>query len=104
MKFIRTRAQKVVKLILQGILLIPPEDCPQCIYTLMAGCWKTEIKDRIKFATIFKELLENCSKERQEVISSSQSESISNDEEVLDTDNYLVPKICYPNATLTQLV
>ncbi|RWS03740.1 BDNF/NT-3 growth factors receptor-like protein, partial [Dinothrombium tinctorium] len=81
---------QVVKLILQGILLIPPEDCPQFVYKLMAGCWKTEVKDRIKFPLIFDELFENCSTERQQLIV-RRKESQSNDEEILDAENYLVP-------------
>ncbi|XP_054168619.1 tyrosine-protein kinase transmembrane receptor Ror-like, partial [Oppia nitens] len=48
--------EEVVKLILQGILLIPPEDCPQIIYELMANCWKTEPIHRINFQTIFHKL------------------------------------------------
>lgn len=48
--------EEVVKLILQGIMLIPPEDCPPLIYDLMRSCWKTEPRDRIRFPDIFDKL------------------------------------------------
>lgn len=48
--------EEVVKLILQGIMLIPPEDCPTLIYDLMRACWKTEPRDRIRFQDIFEKL------------------------------------------------
>ncbi|KAJ9595214.1 hypothetical protein L9F63_013475, partial [Diploptera punctata] len=48
--------EEVVKLILQGIMLIPPEDCPQVIWDLMRSCWKTEPRDRIRFPEIYSRL------------------------------------------------
>lgn len=48
--------EEVLKLILQGIMLIPPEDCPQHICLLMKHCWKTEPRDRIKFPEILGKL------------------------------------------------
>lgn len=48
--------EEVVKLILQGIMLIPPEDCPQVIWDLMRSCWKTEARDRIRFTDIYTRL------------------------------------------------
>ncbi|GFG30260.1 hypothetical protein Cfor_11804, partial [Coptotermes formosanus] len=48
--------EEVVKLILQGIMLIPPEDCPQVIWDLMRSCWKTEARDRIRFTDIYARL------------------------------------------------
>lgn len=48
--------EEVVKLILQGIMLIPPEDCPPLIYDLMRSCWKTEPRDRIRFPDIYDRL------------------------------------------------
>lgn len=48
--------EEVVKLILQGIMLIPPEDCPSFICELMRNCWKTEPRDRIRFADIYEKL------------------------------------------------
>lgn len=44
--------EEAVKLILDGIMLIPPDDCPSLICELMKNCWKTEPKDRIKFPNI----------------------------------------------------
>ncbi|XP_013784786.1 tyrosine-protein kinase transmembrane receptor Ror-like [Limulus polyphemus] len=45
--------EEVVKLVLQGILLSPPGECPYYIYDIMAGCWKTEPRDRLKFPDIY---------------------------------------------------
>ncbi|XP_044266348.1 tyrosine-protein kinase transmembrane receptor Ror-like isoform X2 [Tribolium madens] len=44
--------EEAVKLILDGIMLIAPEDCPSLICELMKNCWKTEPRDRIKFPNI----------------------------------------------------
>lgn len=43
---------QVVQLILDGVLLCPPSECPQVICEIMAGCWKTNSKHRHKFAEI----------------------------------------------------
>jgi len=51
---------QVVKLILQGILLIPPDECPDFIYKLMASTWKTDPKDRICFTDIVAAFMTNC--------------------------------------------
>nr|XP_022901749.1 tyrosine-protein kinase transmembrane receptor Ror-like [Onthophagus taurus] len=48
--------EEVVNLILQGIMLIPPEDIPQVICELMQMCWKTQAKDRIRFSDIYTKL------------------------------------------------
>lgn len=40
------------RLILQGILLVPPEDCPRFAFELMRACWKTDPQDRIAFNEI----------------------------------------------------
>jgi hypothetical protein len=77
-----------VKLILQGILLIPPEDCPKCIYELMAGCWKTEPRNRLSFSTIFNQLLKNCPIDKQKLLS---PECKIKEEDIVDMDDYLVP-------------
>lgn len=50
---------QVVKLILDGIMLIPPEDAPPLICELMKNCWKTEPKHRITFPQI-KQVLEQA--------------------------------------------
>ncbi|XP_076255102.1 high affinity nerve growth factor receptor-like isoform X2 [Rhynchophorus ferrugineus] len=51
--------EEVVKLILDGIMLIPPEDCPSFVCGLMKNCWKTEPKHRITF-TLIKKVLEEA--------------------------------------------
>ncbi|KAK6623306.1 hypothetical protein RUM43_009158 [Polyplax serrata] len=48
--------EEVVKMILQGIMLIPPDGCPSFICDLMRACWKSEPKDRIKFPDIYDQL------------------------------------------------
>ena len=63
---------QVVKLILQGIMLIPPEDCPQVIWDLMRSCWKTEARDRIRFSDIYARL----KKAQEELAESSASISL----------------------------
>ncbi|KAG6459342.1 high affinity nerve growth factor receptor isoform X2 [Manduca sexta] len=44
------------KLILQGIVLVPPEDCPRFACELMRECWKTDPRDRISFDEICRKL------------------------------------------------
>ncbi|XP_053209365.1 NT-3 growth factor receptor-like isoform X2 [Panonychus citri] len=89
---------EVVKLILQGILLIPPEDCPEFIYKLMAGCWKTEPKDRLNFDSIYRELVSNCSPDKQFIMEEINStgtepgESQSIVDEIVNIENYLMPE------------
>ncbi|XP_022244265.1 tyrosine-protein kinase transmembrane receptor Ror-like [Limulus polyphemus] len=80
--------EEVVKLILQGILLSPPEDCPSFIYSIMAGCWKTEPRDRLSFEEIFQRLVDKCPNHQPEASSEPQP-----NQELLDADNYLVPNV-----------
>lgn len=44
------------KLILQGIMLIAPDDCPAFVFDLMRACWRTDPKNRIKFKDICEKL------------------------------------------------
>ncbi|XP_053626140.1 tyrosine-protein kinase transmembrane receptor Ror-like isoform X2 [Plodia interpunctella] len=44
------------KLILQGIVLVPPEDCPRFAGDLMRACWKSDPRDRIGFDEICRKL------------------------------------------------
>lgn len=46
----------MVKLILQGILLTPPNSAPPLICQLLNGCWKTQPGDRLTFAEIHSKL------------------------------------------------
>ncbi|XP_076313444.1 tyrosine-protein kinase transmembrane receptor Ror-like [Tachypleus tridentatus] len=80
--------EEVVKLILQGILLSPPEDCPSFIYSIMAGCWKTEPRDRLSFEEIFQHLVDKCPDHQPGASLDPQP-----DQELLDADNYLVPNV-----------
>ncbi|XP_066144088.1 high affinity nerve growth factor receptor-like isoform X3 [Euwallacea fornicatus] len=51
--------EEVLKLIVDGIMLIPPDDSPPLICELMRNCWKTEPKHRITFSHI-REVLEEA--------------------------------------------
>ncbi|BES88348.1 TyrKc [Nesidiocoris tenuis] len=55
--------EEVVKLILQGIMLIPPEETPQTICEVMRQCWRTEPKDRTDFNEIHEQLVRLSSQE-----------------------------------------
>ncbi|CAL8087973.1 unnamed protein product [Orchesella dallaii] len=44
--------EEVVQLLLDGVLLCPPSDCPPLIQEMMAGCWKTDSRDRFTFRQI----------------------------------------------------
>ncbi|XP_049873784.1 tyrosine-protein kinase transmembrane receptor Ror-like isoform X2 [Pectinophora gossypiella] len=44
------------KLILQGIVLVPPEDCPRFACELMRECWRSDPRDRITFDEICRKL------------------------------------------------
>ena len=62
----------------------------------MAGCWKTEPKDRLNFNTIYKELITNCSPDRQRIMDEiekqeSEEESETADE-IVNIENYLMPE------------
>lgn len=75
-----------MKLILQGILLPSPENCSQFIINIMAGCWKTEPRDRLTFQEIYDLLLPNTP-DRPQISTPSEDEP----EVTVDSDNYLVP-------------
>lgn len=44
------------KLILQGIVLVPPEDCPRFACELMRACWQSDPRNRISFDEICRKL------------------------------------------------
>ncbi|CAL1289646.1 unnamed protein product [Larinioides sclopetarius] len=75
---------EVVKLILQGILLSTPENCPPFICNVMAGCWKTEPRDRLTFADVYDIISQYTTDTRLEA--SSPPEYMR-----MDNDNYLLP-------------
>lgn len=75
-----------MKLILQGILLPSPENCSEFIINVMAGCWKTEPRDRLTFTEIY-ELLLPHTPDRPRIPTPSEDEP----DVAVDSDNYLVP-------------
>lgn len=56
--------EEVVKLILDNVLLVPPEDCPPYVCELMRSCWKTEPRHRISFPNIHDKLELACQYEK----------------------------------------
>ncbi|XP_077557953.1 BDNF/NT-3 growth factors receptor-like [Haemaphysalis longicornis] len=80
--------EDVVKLILQGILLSPPEECPPHVCTVMAGCWKTEPRDRLTFDEIYKRLLDTF----PPPLPPPQHDEPELLDDELDSEDYLVPK------------
>ncbi|XP_037085289.1 NT-3 growth factor receptor-like [Pollicipes pollicipes] len=44
--------KEVVNLILQNILLVPPDTCPSAVCDIMDACWKSEPRDRTSFSDI----------------------------------------------------
>lgn len=44
------------RLILQGIVLVPPEECPRFACELMRACWQSDPRDRISFDEICRKL------------------------------------------------
>ncbi|KAF7996941.1 hypothetical protein HCN44_002587 [Aphidius gifuensis] len=100
--------EEVVKLILQGIMLIPPEDCPTFICQIMSDCWKSEARDRCKFSDIL-EKLENEKKfnDKCDIINLPRPPqgpiSIRSPNGDLDTEGYLVPAVTQPREYLQPL-
>ncbi|XP_034189337.2 tyrosine-protein kinase transmembrane receptor Ror isoform X3 [Osmia lignaria lignaria] len=97
--------EEVVKLIFQGIMLIPPEGCPPFVCQLMRECWKTDPKDRIKFA----EILERLEKAKDKSIQQytlprpPQGPVTIRTPDVLDPDGYLLPAPTKPHEYLQTL-
>jgi serine/threonine protein kinase len=75
------------KLILQGIMLIPPEDCPAFICELMRECWRTEPKDRIGFQDICSRLQQIYDDRNWDVSTESQDED---DERPNENDSWIM--------------
>ncbi|XP_012259968.2 muscle, skeletal receptor tyrosine-protein kinase-like [Athalia rosae] len=84
---------EVVKLILHGIMLIPPEDCPPFICDIMRGCWKTEPKDRLKFTDIMEklELAHEKSSNKWSLPRPPQGPVTIRSADAFDNDGYLLP-------------
>uniref|UniRef100_A0A1B6CKF4 Protein kinase domain-containing protein n=1 Tax=Clastoptera arizonana TaxID=38151 RepID=A0A1B6CKF4_9HEMI len=92
--------EEVVRLILQGIMLIPPEDCPPVVCELMRSCWKTEPRDRTNFNTIQDALSTTIQSAQSTLNSDLQSTlprppafpvTLQTSIDILDTEYYLQP-------------
>lgn len=86
-------------------MLIPPEGCPPFVCQLMRECWKTDPKDRIKFA----EILERLEKAKDKSIQQytlprpPQGPVTIRTPDVLDPDGYLLPAPTKPHEYLQTL-
>ncbi|XP_060814600.1 tyrosine-protein kinase transmembrane receptor Ror-like isoform X3 [Bombus pascuorum] len=97
--------EEVVKLIFQGIMLIPPEGCPPFVCQLMRECWKTDPKDRIKFSEILEKLEKAKGKSIQQdtLPRPPQGPVTIRTPDVLDPDGYLLPAPTKPHEYLQTL-
>ncbi|XP_077267488.1 high affinity nerve growth factor receptor isoform X2 [Temnothorax americanus] len=97
--------EEVVKLILQGTMLVPPDECPPIVCQLMHDCWKLEPRERIKFPDIL-ERLEKTQAEltRQGTLPRPpQGPVLLRTPDVLDPDGYLLPAPAIPREYLQAL-
>lgn len=96
---------QVVRLILQGIMLIPPEDCPPTICELMRCCWKTEPRDRTNFATILDVLHRASTSPIAPTLPRPPAFPVTPQTaaDVLDAENYLKPLQLEPKEYLQTL-
>ncbi|KAG7208766.1 hypothetical protein KM043_014960 [Ampulex compressa] len=97
--------EEVVKLILQGIMLIPPDECPPFVCQIMRECWKTEPRDRIKFSDILERLEKAHGKLVQQgtLPRPPQGPVTIRTPDVLDPDGYLLPAPATPREYLQAL-
>lgn len=96
---------KVVKLIIQGIMLIPPEDCPAFICKIMRECWKSEPRDRTRFSEILETLEKNEEKTslKGTLPRPPQGPVTFRSPDVLDSEGYLLPAPTVPCEYLQTL-
>lgn len=116
-----------MKLVLQGVLLQLPDssDCPPAVIELMRCCWKTEPRDRLRFPEIcarLEEALEETVKGMHHDLEpdlprppafpaaypalpddlppldfSELGDDLTGTDELLDPENYLLPRPPDPN-------
>lgn len=92
-------------MILHGIMLIPPDECPPFICQIMRECWKTEPRDRIKFSDILEKLEKVQGKLNQQgtLPRPPQGPVTIRTPDVLDPDGYLLPAPTTPREYLQTL-
>ncbi|KAL6447910.1 hypothetical protein ACFW04_000169 [Cataglyphis niger] len=97
--------EEVVKLILQGIMLLPPDECPPVVCQIMRDCWKMEPRERIKFPDILDRLEKAQSKLIQQgsLPRPPQGPVTVRTPDVLDPDGYLLPAPATPREYLQAL-
>lgn len=99
------RLLQVVRLIYEGTMLIPPDDCPSIQCQIMYDCWKIDPRERIKFPDIL-ERLEKAQNEltRQGTLPRPpQGPVLLRTPDVLDPDGYLLPAPAIPREYLQTL-
>ncbi|CAL8087967.1 unnamed protein product [Orchesella dallaii] len=98
--------EEVVQLILDGVLLCPPSDCPPLIQEILAGCWKTESKDRFNFKQICEKFIKangpRAPEEEKELVDEKQQNVNQVDESFHQTSStameseYEIPRSANP--------
>lgn len=85
-------------------MLIPPEGCPPFVCQIMRECWKTDPKDRIKFAEILERLEKVKVKSIQDTLPRPPQGPVTiRTPDVLDPDGYLLPAPAKPHEYLQTL-
>ncbi|XP_011141324.1 tyrosine-protein kinase transmembrane receptor Ror [Harpegnathos saltator] len=97
--------EEVLKLIRQGTVLIPPDECPPIVCQIMRDCWKSKPQDRIKFPDILERLEKAQSKLIQQgtLPRPPQGPVTIRTPDVLDPDGYLLPAPAIPHEYLQTL-
>ncbi|XP_020299419.1 muscle, skeletal receptor tyrosine-protein kinase-like isoform X2 [Pseudomyrmex gracilis] len=97
--------EEVVKLILEGIMLTPPDECPDVVCEIMRECWKIEPRERIKFPDILDRLKRTQSKLFQQgtLPRPPQGPVTVRTPDNVDPDGYLLPAPVPPREYLQAL-
>ncbi|KAH0563856.1 high affinity nerve growth factor receptor-like isoform X1 [Cotesia glomerata] len=100
--------EEVLKIIHQGIMLTPPEECPEFVIEIMKQCWKIDPRDRPRFS----EILEKFKKAHQTFEKINEKDSLPRpprgpitvkSPNILDSEGYLVPAPTTPREYLQPL-
>ncbi|KAL6258099.1 hypothetical protein P5V15_010017 [Pogonomyrmex californicus] len=98
--------EEVVKLILQGTMLIPSDECPPIVCQIMYDCWKIEPRERIKFSDILERLekAQGTKLAQQGTLPRPPQGPVTvRTPDVLDPDGYLLPAPTIPREYLQTL-
>ncbi|XP_014478823.1 PREDICTED: tyrosine-protein kinase transmembrane receptor Ror-like [Dinoponera quadriceps] len=98
--------EEVLKLIRQGIVLTPPDECPPLVCEIMRDCWQSKPQDRIRFPDILERLEKAHGKLMQQgstLPRPPQGPVTIRTPDVLDPDGYLLPAPAVPHEYLQTL-